>query len=168
MHHQNDLHESSRLEPTIAEPERKIHLLAPFLALALTVLTAGCSSPVQDTGAAPESPEQTVADQQSGLEVRDADAADLQDPAVAARDYSLGYCAVSMQAQGDCAEFRGKRASGVAPGCQHQDCTEAKQVARANLLLGIPPACGAYIQCGEPCRCIKKSEAEALSMQESP
>jgi hypothetical protein len=86
---------------------------------------------------------------------------------VMARDYSLGYCSVSTTAPPPCEGVRGKRASGVAPGCQHDDCTAAKSNARANLLQGIPAQCGAYIDCGGPCRCIQKAEADALQTQEA-
>jgi hypothetical protein len=77
----------------------------------------------------------------------------------AARDYSLGYCRVKLDAPAPCVAYRGKQASGVAPGCEHDNCTAAKQNARANLLTGIPAACGAYIQCNDPCRCIQKMQA---------
>ncbi len=76
-----------------------------------------------------------------------------------AAPYQLGYCSVAMDATGPgnvCVDVRGKRASGVYPGTQHQDCTNAKANARANLLTGIPAACGAYIGCGPPCRTIQK------------
>ncbi|HEX6095268.1 MAG TPA: hypothetical protein VF432_03005 [Thermoanaerobaculia bacterium] len=81
------------------------------------------------------------------------------DSLMAGADYSLGYCNVALNAPAPCVEYRGKAASGVAPGCQHDNCTTAKANARANLLTGIPPACGAYIQCNDPCRCIQKSSA---------
>jgi hypothetical protein len=74
-------------------------------------------------------------------------------------DYSLGYCRVALNAPAPCVEYRGKQASGVAAGCQHDNCTTAKQNARANLLTGIPAACGAYIQCNDPCRCIQKRQS---------
>jgi hypothetical protein len=79
------------------------------------------------------------------------------DSLMAGADYSLGYCNVALNAPAPCVEYRGKTASGVAPGCEHANCTTAKQNARGNLLAGIPPACGAYIQCNDPCRCIQKS-----------
>lgn len=75
------------------------------------------------------------------------------------RDYSLGYCNVALNAPDPCVPYRGKTASGIAPGCTHDDCTAAKQNARTNLLAGIPAACGAYIQCNNPCRCIQKTSA---------
>ena len=85
--------------------------------------------------------------------------ADNEAAAAAGRDYSLGYCKVALNAPAPCVEFRGKEASGVFPGCTHDDCTAAKQNARANLLTGIPAQCGAYIQCNDPCRCIQKNTA---------
>ena len=77
-------------------------------------------------------------------------------PVAAGTDHSLGSCNVALNAPAPCVEYRGKTATGVAPGCAHDDCTAAKQNARQNLLSGIPPQCGAYIQCNDPCRCIKK------------
>jgi hypothetical protein len=82
--------------------------------------------------------------------------ADVTTLMAAGRDYSLGYCRVALNAPAPCVEHRGKTASGVAQGCQHDDCTAAKSNARANLLTGIPAPCGAYIQCNDPCRCIQK------------
>lgn len=76
-----------------------------------------------------------------------------------AAPYELGYCSVKADATGPgnvCVAVRGKKASGVSPGTQHQDCTAAKANARNNLLSGIPAACGAYITCGDPCRVIQK------------
>jgi hypothetical protein len=86
----------------------------------------------------------------------------IEDQVAAGRDYSLGYCSVALNAPAPCVEVRGKQASGVAPGCEHDNCTTAKQNARANLLTGIPAACGAYIQCNDPCRCIQKNAAGDL------
>lgn len=74
-------------------------------------------------------------------------------------DYQLGYCNVRYDATGQnnvCVPYRGKTASGVAPGNTHQACTVAKQNATANLLTGIPAACGNYINCGAPCQTIQK------------
>lgn len=76
-----------------------------------------------------------------------------------AAPYQLGACSVSMAATGPnnvCVPFRGKTATGVAPGTQHNDCTLAKANARTNLLTGVPAACGAFIQCNDPCRTIQK------------
>ncbi len=73
--------------------------------------------------------------------------------------YQLGSCSVTQDATGAnnvCVPYRGKTATGVAPGTSHQACTAAKQNARANLLAGILPACGAYINCGAPCQTIQK------------
>lgn len=76
--------------------------------------------------------------------------------AASGKDHSLGSCTVALNAPEPCIPYRGKTATGVAPGCFHDDCTAAKQNARNNLLSGIPAQCGAYIQCNDPCRCIKK------------
>lgn len=76
-----------------------------------------------------------------------------------AAPYQLGECSVAQNATGTdnvCVDVRGKAATGVAPGDSHDACTAAKANARTNLLTGIPAACGAYIQCGNPCRTIQK------------
>ena len=73
--------------------------------------------------------------------------------------YQLGSCNVRNDATGPdnvCVPVRGKTATGVAPGTSHEACTAAKLTARANLLAGIDPACGAYISCGKPCQTIQK------------
>jgi hypothetical protein len=78
---------------------------------------------------------------------------------LSARSYQLGYCQVRSDATGPnnmCVPYRGKKASGVAPGTSHGACTAAKARARDNLLLGIPAVCGAFIDCGGPCRTIQK------------
>ena len=77
---------------------------------------------------------------------------------MASRNYKLGYCHVGLAAPAPCVPYRGKKASGVALGTSHQSCTNAKVVARNNLLQGIPPACGAYIDCGPPCKTIRKNK----------
>lgn len=88
---------------------------------------------------------------------------------LAGKDYSLGYCKVKEDAPAPCVGVRGKTASGVAPGCQHDNCTTAKANARTNLLTNIPSACGAYIDCGTPCRCIQKSAAgETVNVTRGP
>lgn len=74
-------------------------------------------------------------------------------------DYQLGSCSVTQDATGlndVCKPYRGKTATGVAPGTSHQACTVAKQHATINLLTGIPAACGAFVDCGAPCKTIKK------------
>ena len=90
------------------------------------------------------------------------------DTTAGARDYSLGHCRVALDAREPCVAFRGKTASGIAPGCMHDDCTAAKYNARQNLLTGIPPACGAYIDCGGPCECIQKRAAPAPTSALTP
>jgi hypothetical protein len=83
-------------------------------------------------------------------------------------DYALGYCKVALNAPAPCVAYRGKQASGVAPGCRHDDCTAAKANARANLLTGIPAACGAYIQCNDPCQCIQKAASGDVMSSSTP
>lgn len=144
---------------------------ATLTALGLCILVlAGCAAPEQN--AAEESTETPAAEPAAYGSAADegaADEASADESAedLAASDYSLAYCSVRMNAPEDpCGPVRGKRASGVAPGCSHDNCTAAKANARANLLTGIPAACGAYIDCGPPCRCIQKNELDALLAEE--
>jgi len=80
-------------------------------------------------------------------------------PASAA-PYQLGSCNVTQQApKNPCQNVRGKRATGVHPGTEHQDCTDAKANARTNLvnsLKGNVQQCSHYIQCNNACRVIQK------------
>jgi hypothetical protein len=120
--------------------------------------TAGSSTPMADT---------------TSTGMSDSNAAPMVDDAsktsmAANADYSLGYCRVALNAPAPCVAYRGKQASGVAPGCQHDNCTTAKSNARANLLTGIPAACGAYIQCNDPCRCIQKMTAGDIVNSSTP
>mgnify|MGYP001768600413 CR=1 FL=1 len=74
-------------------------------------------------------------------------------------DYQLGSCSVTQAATGKdnvCVPYRGKTATGLEKGSSHEACTSAKANARTNLLTGIPAECGAFIDCGGPCRTIQK------------
>jgi hypothetical protein len=71
-----------------------------------------------------------------------------------AAPYQLGTCVVSQSAPASC--DRGKSATGVYPGTQHADCTNAKTNAARNLMSGIPANCGNYVTCTAPCRVIQK------------
>ena len=46
----------------------------------------------------------------------------------------------------------GKSAEGQANGCQHADCTKAKNIARDALRNQIPKECHAYIASNSPCK----------------
>jgi hypothetical protein len=46
----------------------------------------------------------------------------------------------------------GMSATGQASGCNHDDCTAAKGVAKAALRLLVPKECHKYIQANSPCK----------------
>ena len=46
----------------------------------------------------------------------------------------------------------GKSATGQANGCEHADCTAAKNAARATLRGQVPSECHKYIQANSPCQ----------------
>jgi hypothetical protein len=130
----------------------RLSQLIPSLMLCLTMGLAGCKT-MPEGG---ETQDATDAQVQSEALNSGPDAS-MQAEMAAGSDHSLGACSVRMNAPVDsCGKVRGKTATGVAPGCQHANCTTAKENARRNLMTGIPAACGAYIDCGAPCRCIQK------------
>lgn len=140
-----------------------IRAVAIFLLLAFVMIGCAQESPEVESEPESEAESEAAAPETPDVEAEIIDAAelgDLADQVMAGRDYSLGSCSVRMNAPAPCVDVRGKTATGVAPGCSHDNCTTAKANARANLLTGIPNACGAYIDCGAPCRCIQKRAAD--------
>lgn len=72
-----------------------------------------------------------------------------------ARGYSIGTAIVSSQATGDCpSSYRGVTDTGQAPGTDHNACTQAKNVAKANLRGKVPQACAKYITATPPCKVV--------------
>ena len=73
--------------------------------------------------------------------------------------FQIGRAVVGTEAKNspDCKQFIGKAATGRANGCHHDDCTEAKNNARANLRnsRGLRDEkyhkCHQYIKSTKPC-----------------
>jgi hypothetical protein len=79
--------------------------------------------------------------------------------AMAKRKYQIGTAIVSNAKDPCPVGDRGATATGEADGCEHEDCTEAKNAARAALRAEVDPACYKHIQSGRSCEkvnCPKK------------
>ena len=71
------------------------------------------------------------------------------------RKYQVGTATVSYKAKAPCpSDERGVTAEAEYDGCQHDDCTEAKNAARAALRNAVDPACHKYIESGGPCKAV--------------
>jgi hypothetical protein len=80
------------------------------------------------------------------------DAAPKTDAVAKAKYTQIGTATVSGPAKDCPAEDRGKSATGRASGNNlHDTCTDAKNIARANLRTQVPAACHKYITSTKPC-----------------
>ena len=69
------------------------------------------------------------------------------------RRYQVGTATVSSNAKAPCpSEDRGESAEAEQDGCQHDDCTAAKNAARAALIAEVDPNCHKYITSTKPCK----------------
>ena len=71
------------------------------------------------------------------------------------RKYQVGTAIVSYQAKEPChGDDRGVTAEAEHDGCQHDDCTAAKNAAMAALRNAVNPACHKYITSTAPCKAV--------------
>ena len=64
-----------------------------------------------------------------------------------------GTATVGHNTNANCpSDDRGKSATAREPGCSHDDCTEAKNAARATLRDEVAKGCHAYISSTKPCK----------------
>ena len=72
------------------------------------------------------------------------------------KGYQIGEAVVGSGANGNKSkcprENVGKSAEGQENGCEHADCTAAKNAAKATLRSQVPKECHKYIQANSPCR----------------
>lgn len=71
-----------------------------------------------------------------------------------AKPFSLGSCSVTQTAPSPC--VRGKTATGVAPGWNHDNCTTAKANAKKTLLSSMGGCTPNYVSCTDRCKNIEK------------
>ncbi|MCY1015884.1 hypothetical protein [Pyxidicoccus sp. MSG2] len=89
----------------------------------------------------------------SGNKAAEGSAADkTQAEALAKKDkWQEGEACVAHNAPDCPSDYRGECRSARANGCSHDNCTEAKNQARANLRAVVPQECHKYIQSTDRC-----------------